>query len=375
MSKSTDPIAALEAQVVALQADRADLRKKLKRAQLRYGLYQTLAEEARALIVPFDKLPDPEPRHYSRPDKLIDETLVVHLSDAHADEPVEPHKVGGLEKFDFQVALCRAENYVDTIIDWTQNTLANHRFRKCVVMLNGDMTSGTIHDAENRSEFRNQLRNSLAIGQMVGLMMRDLAPHFEAVDVLCTSGNHGRRTIKKNYDGAWDNWDYLISEIAANYCRNLTNTKFHIPDAFSITLDIEGHGFCVAHGDDIKSWNSIPYYGIERKTRRLVSLHNSVGQRVSYFVFGHFHALATQADLKGETIINGAFPATNPYSYESFSGYREPMQLIHGVSQRYGITWRLPVKIKDEEKEARGPARYKVILAQPGFEGLSGQED
>jgi hypothetical protein len=76
------------------------------------------------------------------------------------------------------------------------------------------------------------------------------------------------------------------------------------------------------------------------------------------------------AELKGETIINGAYPATDPYVYEGFSGYREPMQLIHGVHKKYGITWRLPIKIKDEISEKQGPKRYGAILAQPAFDGL-----
>lgn len=117
----------------------------------------------------------------------------------------------------------------------------------------------------------------------------------------------------------------------------------------------------------------IPFYGLERKTRRLVSLHNTFDKKISYFVFGHFHALTMNSDLRGEMIINGAWPATNPYSYEEFSGYREPSQLVHGVHKKYGITWRLICKIKDSLREKRGPQRYNVILSEinPILEGFN----
>jgi len=366
--QTDERIVDLEAKLLKVTNEKAELRRDYKAALLNRGIYRALAEEMQALITPFDALPAAEPRHYTSKDRVVDETLVIHLSDEHADEVVEPHKVGNLETFNFPIALCRAENYVDSIIDWTQHTLTNHRFKRAVILSNGDHTSGQIHNGEGRSYHGNMFKNALAIGQMQALMVRDLAPFFEKVDVVCLSGNHGRRTEKKNYDGARDNWDYMISEIASMHARDIKNVKFHIPDCWSLILDIEGYGFCVAHGDDIKSWNGIPYYGIERKTRRLVSLHNSIGKRVHYFVFGHFHAMTMAADLKGETIINGAFPATDPYSYESFSGYREPMQLIHGVHPKYGITWRFPVKIKDESREARGPRRYSILLADDAFE-------
>lgn len=366
--KPDDKIFQLESKITSQQQDIAKMRKDLKRAHLANGIYQAIREEMIALVTPFEGLP--QAKVYPASSKATEETLVAHFSDLHADEVVEPHKVGGLECFNFPVACCRAEKHIDTIINFTQNNLSNYNFKRLVVFANGDMTSGTIHDGEGRSYYGNMFRNALAIGQLLGLMIRDLAPHFPTIDVICTSGNHGRRTPKKDYDGAWSNWDYLIYEIASMVCKDIKNVKFQIPDCWSVNVEIDGYGFCVAHGDDIKSWNGIPYYGIERKTRRLIALHNSTGQRIQYFVFGHFHAMTMAAELKGETIINGAYPATDPYVYEGFSGYREPMQLIHGLHPKNGITWRLPIKIKDPINEARGPQRYSAILAQPGLEGL-----
>ena len=69
-------------------------------------------------------------------------------------------------------------------------------------------------------------------------------------------------------------------------------------------------------------------------------------------------------------IINGGWLATDPYSYEAFSGYREPMQLLHGVHEKYGISWRLPIKLKNVEREKKGPKRYEVILSTPAAEML-----
>lgn len=350
-----------QSEIAALREEKGELAKKLKLTIKKHGIFKALVTEMENTVSPFDELPDARPSLTGN--ATVEEHLVMHLSDEHADEIVEPHKVGGLEKYNFQVALVRAERYVDTVLKWTQQTLANHRFPVLHILSYGDHTSGEIHGGTSRSEYKNGFRNALAIGQMQALMIRDLAPYFKAVKIYCVPGNHGRRSVKKDYDGAWDNWDYLISEIARLHCRSLKNVEFLIPDCFSINVDINGHGFGIAHGDDIKSWNSIPFYGIERKTRRLVSLNSSQGKHIRYFVFGHFHALTTSADLNGETIINGAWPATNAYSYESFSGFREPMQLLHGVHPDHGISWRLPVKLKDAVREKKGPQRYRIDLS------------
>jgi len=83
-------------------------------------------------------------------------------------------------------------------------------------------------------------------------MYCDLAPYFEQITVVYVPGNHGRRTQKKDHHGAHDNWDYLIAEIAELHCVDHENIEFVIPKAFSINLSIEGIGFNIFHGDDVR---------------------------------------------------------------------------------------------------------------------------
>lgn len=335
-------------------------KKLLKQAYLKHGIFRAIVEEMETLVTPLEA---PPIKRY-KSGGSVKEHLVMHVSDAHADSVVDPEKVGGIEKYDFKVALCRAERYVDKVIEWSQKTLANHQFDTLWFLSYGDMTNGEIHGALARSEYQNSFKSSLAIGQMQALMIRDLAPYFRQINMIGLSGNHGRRSVKKDYHGSQDNWDYLINEVTRLHCRELTNVNFMIPNAWSVNVEINGHGFNIFHGDDIPSSFSIPWYGLERKTRRLVALNHSLGKQAKYFVCGHFHSQSTIADLKGETLINGAWLGTDPYSYEAFSGYREPTQLIHGVHEKYGVSWRMPVKLRDDEAEKRGPERYACCIRE-----------
>lgn len=352
----------LKSRMATMSSEHQRMKRQLKMTTHEHGIFESLVSEMKAHVSPLEGLPPDF--NVRKPAGKIEEHLVIHLSDEHADEVVEPHKVGGVEKFDFPIALCRAEKYVDEIVEFTKKNLNNYHFPVLHILSYGDHSNGEIHDAASRSYYRNMFKNSLSIGQMQALMIRDLAKHFPKVKVYCVPGNHGRRTRKKEHDGAKNNWDYLISETANLLLKDIKNVEFAIPDCFCIIVDINGHAFCISHGDDIKSWNSIPWYGMERKTRRLTSLHNTHGQHIKYFVFGHFHSCSSIQDLDGETIINGAWVASDPYVYNAFSGFREPTQLIHGVHKKHGITWRLPIKLRDEAREAAGPKRYHPILSQ-----------
>jgi len=353
----------LEGQLGVLRDENRVLKSQLNVAQKSSFSLQMLATECRQMIKPFEAPPESWKKHFSVGGST-EEALVLHLSDGHHDSVIHPHQVQNLERHDFNIAMARGEHLVDTVLDYSKNRLTGYNFNSLTILAYGDHTQGEIHKGVEHTHFGNMMRNCLAIGQFHAQMIRDFSEWFQEVNILYLSGNHGRRkdVAKKDYHHAWDSWDYLIAETAKSYCRDLWNVRFIIPDAFSAIIGIEDHNFCVFHGDDIKGWAGIPWYGIERKTRRLTALNSSMDQKVHYYCMGHFHAHATQQALKGETFINGAWVGCDPYSFNALDGYNEPMQLLHGVHSKYGATWRLPIKLRFDG-DVEGPKRYKISLS------------
>lgn len=350
----------LEADIAHLTEERNRERRKVKAGARDRGLFKAMADVLTEKIVPVNPLPRVR-RPAGKKGKTIEEHVVMHISDMHADQVVRPEECGGLEEYNFPIACARAERYVDTVLQWTQETLApQFRFPVLTVLAYGDFTSGEIHGHAARSYYRNQFKNCLAIGQLQALMFRDLAPHFDQVNVVYVPGNHGRRTPKKDYHGAHDNFDYLVAETARMHCRKLQNIQFLIPNAFSVNLDINGVGFNVSHGDDVRSNLGVPFYGMVRRQKGLIALGAMQGgPRTRYFCMGHHHTASSLGDIDGELIVNGAWLGTDSFAYNAFSGYREPSQWLHGVNQKYGITWRLNVKLK-HKAEKKGPRRYLI---------------
>jgi transcriptional regulator with XRE-family HTH domain len=356
-----------ESQIFKLQAENAHLReernlakRQLKSAAKTQGLFQAIVDDMDSRVKPMAALPKARPM-YKESKEMVEEHLVMHLSDGHHDAVVTRDDTGGLEEYNFPISMCRAERLVDTTLKWTQQTLgSNFLFPSLTVLAYGDHTSGEIHGAVGRSYFRNVFKNAHAIGQLHALMYRDMAPYFDQINIIYVPGNHGRRSTKKDYHGAHDNWDYLIGKTAQMYCRGIDNVSFTIPNAFSANVDIGGVGFHIFHGDDIRSNLGVPWYGLEKRKHRLMAIENiREGVPIRYYCCGHFHRPGSTTEVNGEMLINGAWPATDAYAYNSLAGFTEPSQLIHGVNKHYGITWRLPVKLRCEY-ESEGPRRYKL---------------
>lgn len=360
---SPDPtdarILKLEAQNTALADQVRQCKQAYKAAQRENSVFEALVDEMNKVVTPFSPLPRAKVVKPTK--KRIQEVLVANLSDEHADSIILPHQVGGLERFDFRIACRRAEEYVDTLLKFTKQTLTNYDFTELVIFANGDHVSGEIHKATDHSAHRNSFKNAFAVGQLHALMLRDLSQHFDNIKILYLPGNHGRRGPRKDYHGAHDNWDYLVAQTTRMLCANDKSIQFLIPDSYSACVDIAGYGFYVTHGDDVKSWNSIPWYGIERKTRRLTALSKVQKRDVDYYIFAHFHSPATQDTVGGEVIINGSWTATSPYAYESLSVCNEPSQWIFGVHKDRGISWRLKMLLRSD-KEHLGPNRYHVDI-------------
>lgn len=348
----------LESEVVHLKDERNRERQKVKANAKVAGLFRALVKEMEQRVTPIKALPSDRP-----PTKkdAIHEHLVLHLSDMHADQVIRPAECGDLEEYNFPVACARAEKLVDTTLGWTQHSLApNFRFPHLWVLMNGDLTSGQIHGHEQRSYYRNQLKNCFAIGTLLALMFRDFAPYFEHVHIVSVSGNHGRWSHKKDHLGPLENWDYLVAETARMLTREIKNIGYFIPEAYSVNLNINGNGLSLFHGDDVKSNLGLPVYGLLRRQKNLLALGAMrYTTPIRYFACGHFHSAITLADLDGEMLVNGAWPGVDAYSYNSFAGYREPTQLLHGMHERQGVSWRLPVKLKFQG-DTKGPKRYKI---------------
>jgi len=361
MTEEETQLFKMQSEIEHLRSERNEYKRKLRASAKTQGLFQAIVDELDDTVKPLRSLPTARKEFKpSRGD--IKEHLVMHLSDGHHDQVVTPNDTGGLETYNFPISMCRAERYVDATLKWTQETLQGFYFPSLTVLAYGDHTSGEIHGHTSRSYFRNAFKNSFAIGQLHSLMYRDLAPYFEQVNIVYVPGNHGRRSNKKDYHGAHDNWDYMIAKVAEMHLRDVENVNFHIPNSFIANVDIDGVGFQIYHGDDIRSNLGIPWYGLEKRKYRMMSLgHLMAGPPIRYYCCGHFHRPGSTTEVNGEMLINGAWPASDAYAFNALGGFTEPSQLIHGVNNEYGITWRLPVKMRCPY-ESTGPRRYKIDM-------------
>ena len=340
-----DRIRALECDLQLLRDQNSVLRKDIKTHAREGGVIQHAVDTMSDYTSPFkpiDSVYQPSKKAIYR------EPAVLVLSDEHADQIVTAEETNGLEEYNFDVACARAETLVAKTINWTKSILQpSYDINDLFIFAIGDHTSGEIHGHEEVSYTGNIIHNVLLIGDLHALMLRDLSPHFESINVIYLSGNHGRFTPKKDQKHPLRNWDHMIAQIAKRRCEDIPNINIQTPNSYSANVIVNGVGCNLSHGDDIRASSGLPFYGLQRRQKNLIALNaNQNTPPIKHIYTGHFHTCSTLSDLGGKLFVNGAWPATDAYAYNSFTGYREPEQILHGMSKD-GVSWRADIRLKD----------------------------
>jgi len=277
------------------------------------------------------------------------ETVLALLSDAHAGENIDPREIYGLNEYNFDILNLRTKLWAQKVIDIPTRKL-KPKFPRIVIGMLGDMVSGVIHEELLRGTTGNIADWTIDYAYILAQALREIASVYEKVDVCCVVGNHGRLDKKPVFKAKYANWDYILYKNIELHLRDQKNVTFNIPRSFWLIKEIEGWRFLLLHGDNIRGWQGVPWYGINRAIAQLKEVLEAAGDHFEYMCLGHFHSLATLDRAKGGTIINGSIKGIDEYSIGKLFTGNKAKQLICGVHPRWGKTWSYDIDLQDASK-------------------------
>ena len=117
--------------------------------------------------------------------------------------------------------------------------------------------------------------------------------------------------------------------------RDTPHIKFHIATNFYQVAEVEGFKFLLVHGDDIRSWMNLPWYGI---TQRLMRWYQSICH-FDYLCLGHFHSYANFEWNNTEVIMNGTFVTDDAYALKKIGMGGSPRQVLFSVHPKWGVVF------------------------------------
>lgn len=345
--------------VLRMQEEIRELRQKLRTSMSGQVMFDVLAQVIRERTEPVKAPPAPKPIGKSHP---VEEDVVAIVSDQHADQIVLPERVLGFESYGWETYCRRLEIWTDRLIKWTNVHLPNHGFPRLWLFCLGDNTEGDNHGATKHTTWQNTMKGAIAVGDSLAFAVHDLARVFPQIRMVFLPGNHPRWAKRLDWRGAHENFDYLTAVQCATRLQNLVDdgrVTVDAPNSYTAVAQVRGFNFLLSHGHEVRSWNGIPYYGLERRSRRVQSLFSQADHKLHYHCIGHFHNAASLSTPAGEMFMNGAWMWTSEYAFDALGVASRPMQWLLGVHEELGVSWRVPLHVSDPEKEASDePLRY-----------------
>lgn len=297
-----------------IQIERERIRRQV--AEQKYmQLKKTLARDENIIHALKTVIPQfPVPESIEPPKPVIrktKETAVLLISDWHIGEVVSEEETLELGAFNSEIAAARveliAEKTIDLITGYTRS-----RIDTLVVGALGDMVSGQIHEELERTQDLNAAEQVYVAAQLLAFLLSELSAYFN-IKFIGVVGNHGRLKQKKEAKEKYVNWDYIVYQICSLLLRDNNRIEWRISKSPHAFVEIEGHLFLFTHGDTVRSWAGIPWYGISRYANNMRELLNRKGLILDGLCMGHFHQPANVARINGPG-VSREYPETFRYT-------------------------------------------------------------
>ena len=331
--KQEETIAHLRARV---QQAESQLKSYQESAGSMEELYQSITTSVQA-VEPYPRVKYERTKDPSRP-----VSLVADLSDLHIGEVVNPAEVEGLNEFNWTIAQDRIFQYAKNLVKWSAVQRRAYPIDELVVLAKGDYISGSIHkELEATNEFPAPVQ-AVNAGHLIGEFVSRLTPHFDRVRFIGVGAdNHGRLQPKPQAkQKAQNNYSYVVHAVTKAYLKEHKNIEFIESEGMKYLADIQGWKFLIEHGDGLKGWAGLPFYGMQRGMGKeaLRRMGNDLG--FHYWSMGHWH---TPSIVEGRILINGSLSGTSEFDHMC-GRHADPCQVSYLVHPAWGlfnwVAWR-----------------------------------
>lgn len=321
-----------------LQEQYNQLRARAREQSKKSAAIDAMVEAIRETVPTREPVPVPKPPKLNG--EVETEDVVLCLSDLHYGEVVDPEETGGIAVYNIDVAAARLEYTIDKAIRMAKEKLrGGYHLPHLHVFCLGDIVSGIIHDELEISNEVQIVSQVLESAELLEAELIKLCQVFEKVTFIGVVGNHGRVKQERYFKGkAINNYDYLVYSVVAKALKDQPNLTFKVPKSFWHIEKVQGKRYLLMHGDVIRQWMGMPWYGLQREYLKWRALAESYVGGFDDLVIGHFHNPNIVTIQRDEIIVNGAFKGGDDYSL-GIGVACDPIQLMWGVHPVRGRTW------------------------------------
>lgn len=279
--------------------------------------------------------PQPKSKHRGSSSQIA----VAPLTDTHIGEYVDIKQMAGINQYDFEIFNRRLYGWAVQLLNLVAYRRNSSDVSQLIIPMLGDMISGDIHEELSRTNVDHCMGQMIRGANLISQALMYLAPHFSSIQIPCVVGNHGRMTRKPPMKNKHMDWDYLMYQWIAAFCRDQSNIKFDISQSFFHVFEVANRNVLMMHGDAISGGGSLPSVMKTIANLRSVLQYNQEGFQKTHFdsvMLGHFHRVDEIDIDTGELHICGCMKGPDEFAFQRVQKASHPKQIVTYWHPEYG---------------------------------------
>lgn len=267
-----------------------------------------------------------------------EEVVILNIGDAHFGRYVTD----------------RMQEKVNELYKAVTKVVAIHRsaykVKTLVINMLGDLVDGEgIYSSQSHEQKFYLMEQMYRYGSpMICNLLNQLSNEFEEIIINTIPGNHGRSgTSRTNNPNVELNYDTIMYEQMKAMTAGNPRISWNITWDWYQVVEVLGWNFMLHHGDKIRSWMNIPFYGIINKGMRW---KGSLPEEWDFMFMGHFH---TTHELKWNDFRiygSGTWLDNDKFALGELGMDSATEQSMFGVSKKRGITWKYNIDMTNGRK-------------------------
>lgn len=341
-----EPDPAEEVDAHRIQAELKELRR-VRRAKLDSDVWtKTVIEALRAELPRIAPTPHHPPPYDGEPTR----ELGLVLSDIQLGSHVDEKEMGGLSAYSWEHFLSRLRRLEEQIVQ-IKESRGGEEIQRLSVFGLGDYGDGNAIFASHPWALEHHVayQNTQGPLELSGFLVR-LLEHFETVSFTSVYGNHGRVGDKGADPHVQASWDYIFVKFLEIMTENQLGPderrriRFAYAESWWMLVERLGVRFLSIHGQQVRAWNQLPYYGLERARQRYVNLiqqhlpPSSGPVTFDVLLCGHHHTPAFIETSSGPILLNGCWPGGSKFSAEVMQAASPPAQWVFEITEGLGLS-------------------------------------
>jgi hypothetical protein len=305
------------------------------REELEQAVYQAVRDGVATLDIKPVKAPAKDRR------KKMPEVATILLSDWQL----------GKKTPDYNSEVCeqRIEMLAPKIIELTEIQRQDHPVKELHIHLLGDLVEGEQIFPGQAWRIDSSLFRQVSVDgpRILVNFIRQMQAQFEHIHIESVIGNHGAigGRARREYHPESNSDSMLYTNVRnileAAGKENITWGEMFSPDErdwFAID-EIGSHRFLLIHGDQVRGYNGIPWYGWDRKVPKwFMAFQMDEKKSFNYITHGHFHTPVRNFINGVKVWGNGATESFNTYALEQLAAAGSPCQQLLFVHPERGVT-------------------------------------